>query len=164
MASVTLEVMPNRSMNYRRGFQRVYAVCAFLWVAGILALAIHIAGRMVPPPRTLTDAEIAARTAARTLTDADIDRLIAGRMVQPEVLTDADIDALDKRGAFSSYKGDAPEDSSTLRIVKSEPLPGAARSHWIVYSAIGILPPVLLYLFLFAVLPWIYRGFRPSNA
>jgi hypothetical protein len=151
--------------TYRLGFQRVYAVCAFLWIAAVLALAIR------DRPRTIDyDA----------LANFDPDAFMASRhpseqatkFIPPPVSSEIGPANNDRNAMKSkpfvpppvnSYKGDAPEDKGPLRIVKSEPLPGAVREYWIARSAITILPPLVIYLFIFVVLPWVHSGFIPKT-
>jgi hypothetical protein len=140
-------------MNYRRGFQRVYVSCSVLWTVGVLALSIR------DRPRTIDYDALAAQYGGTAAND-------------PHLLTDAEISELDNRPKpktpfvpppLSSYQGDAPRDNGPLRIVKSEPLPGAVRSYWIARSETTVLPPLAIYLFFFCLIPWIYRGFKPGK-
>lgn len=147
-------------MNYRRGFQRVYVVCSVLWIVGVLTISVR------NRPRTI---------------DYDTPAKKAGAIeVDPSKVTDLPPDAVDVPNTkantpfvpppLSSYKGDAPEDhpaiqsdNGPLRIVRSEPPPGAVRSYWIARSEIIVLPPSVIYSFVFYIVPWVYRGFRPGT-
>jgi hypothetical protein len=141
-------------MNYRRGFQRLYVLLSVLWVGGVLALSIH------DRPRTKIDYDALARQAGAIQVDPAEVRSIPSP--PPGYRLDAPSTPF-VPPPLSSYQGDAPEDRGPLSIVKSEPLPGAIRSFWISSVAVALLPPLALYLFLFYVMAWVYRGFRPRT-
>lgn len=102
-------------MNYRRGFQRVYAVLTVVWAAAMLFAVLSDVWQPWYSP----------------------------------ILN----------GGWSSTE-------DQLRIVRSEPLPGQTLDsaqqvrRWLWAAGLSTLPPLLGYLILFYLVPWVYRGFR----
>jgi hypothetical protein len=127
-------------MNYRRGLQRLYLVCCILWVT--LGLIVSIRNR----PRTIDYDALTKKAGAIEVDPSDVTPLPA----QPQSTVPFVPRPLDS-------------DKGPLRLVKSEPLPGVKLSYWLAHSAVALLPPLLVYLFLFHVLPWEFRGFKPAT-
>jgi hypothetical protein len=127
-------------MNHRRGFQCLYLVCCILWVT--LVLIVSIRNR----PRTIDYDALAKKAGAIEVDPSDVTPLPA----QPQSTVPFVPPPLDS-------------DKGPLRLVKSEPLPGVKLSYWLAHSAVALLPPLLVYLFLFHVLPWVFRGFKPAT-
>jgi hypothetical protein len=106
-------------MNYRRGFQRVYAALTVVWITVIMFVVL-----------------------------ADFWQPWYSPIFN---------------GGWSST-----EDQSPLAVVRSEPLPAQTWTvaqqvrRWTWATGLSMVPPLLGYLILFYLLPWIYRGFRSS--
>jgi hypothetical protein len=120
-------------MDYRRGFQRVYAVLTVAWVLIVLAVAF----RDRPLPHK---PDIWERAAA--LPPAKDQPEIDPKDLHPTVL---------------------PEDFLGWQVESEAPTTGAILRHWGKRSALAVLAPAAGYLFLFMVIPWIYRGFKPRT-
>jgi hypothetical protein len=103
-------------MNYRHGFQRLYAVLTVAWVAVVLTASIQDRPRAHKP-------DIWDQAAALSLT---------------------------------------PDGYKEWEIENEILLPGVLLHYWAVRSSVAVLPPALFYLFLFHVVPWVYRGFKPA--
>jgi hypothetical protein len=135
-------------MNYRRGFQRVYAVLTLAWIAVVAAGSLHdhfaqrsdpyakYGGSFVPPPLSSREAIPSFEEFKKTLPSVP----------PPPRAPGAAIDY----GAHSVAPLESPGSESPLR-------------YWAVRSGVALLPPGVIYLFLFYVIPWIYRGFRPAK-
>jgi hypothetical protein len=172
-----------RTMNWRAGFQRVYAVLSVVWIAVVLlaaptarlkfwateidydALAQQArSGRYraedieLPPGAKLTDpGEWLKKHATDSQVSPAPQRKAEWKPPPQDVFTDIDIAAHDSQASRVS----TPQ--SKLSIVKSEPLPitesRLSKIRWL--SAMLFLPPVVGYILLFHVFRWVYRGFKP---
>lgn len=122
-------------MNYRRGFQRVYAVLTVVWIAAsLIALPAHrlrfweapsLEGEKIqfePLPGGMTIDELARKH---------------GSTVEPAGGTTPD-----------SFVQDEPTFTRTC----------IGKSLWL--AGLLFLPPLAGYATIFLVIPWIYRGFR----
>ncbi len=138
-----------RQLNYRRGFQRVFAVGSFLWIVAVAALSIRDRPKRV-------DYDALAKNAGATevlLNPSEVTPVPKSQFEGAPVATPP-------RG----YRLDQPDPrfipDPPLHIVKSEPLPVKSESpYWTYRSAVALLPPALSYFLLFWLLPWIRRGF-----
>ena len=158
-------------MNYRVGFQRLYAVLALAWVGFVLFVtpANKVKFWTADSPQAWgANDKPAARygnpndwtEVPATQQGKDLSKygtVSPARQGQKTMrpLKDADIDIFDKIDA----------EAKNLTVVKSEPLPNA-ESRWIKFlwlAAVLFLPPAIGYAMLFYVLRWIYRGFRPTR-
>jgi hypothetical protein len=133
---VVIRSYSGATVNYRRGFRRVYVVCAVFWMLAVLVVSVR--------------------------DKPDGDRRTTGIPVQTKTdefggvaLTDAEVAKLDQASAGHS--------SEPLRVGKSEPLPSPPGSYWISRSALALLPAALGYVLAFWLTPWIYRGFRADE-
>jgi hypothetical protein len=105
-------------MNYRRGFQRVYAVLTVVWIA--IVLFTVISGRWEPWLR------------------------------------------LHFHQGMASLEDIVP-DQSNNQFDQATVWREGARQRWVWALGLSLIPPVVLYLLLFYVALWIYRGFRPGT-
>lgn len=121
-------------MNYRRGFQRIYAVIAVLWAVLIVATLGQKDGwgsTRDQSPLYIVKSE-------------PLPTPPAGYVVDPsEVQPVKAPDWFDQTRPHS-----APE----------------SRLHYFLWTAgAAVVPPALGYGLLFGLVPWIYRGFRAGN-
>jgi hypothetical protein len=203
-------------LNYRRGFQRVFAAGSFFWIIRVLALSIR------EHPRQIDYDALAEKSGAIEVNPSEVTALpksqFGGVLVcggnapstnlisqvrearqngcsDDQILgylskTRSDLapkiaeakqngygasDIVTYLGSGAPHTLDPPtvppvndwqtvSPTSPLRVVKSEPLPSKTqRSYWIYSSALALIPPVLGYLFLFRLLPWIWRGFAVTG-
>jgi len=171
-------------MNYRRGFQRVYAVLAAVWVALVLLVSI----RDRPKP---IDWSAAARESGGVVDLSslgfvpDKDQPLAsvggetfkdrnGHVVtsfDPKDLSPEPSKDAKRSGNISGWSfADEPKPPNKADSPPTLPRdfsgwdtsPEVRTRYWATRSAVGLLPPALLYLFLFQVIPWVYRGFRQA--
>lgn len=120
-------------MNFRTGFQRLFAVLSVGWVAAIL---------LIEGPKLLQPNDWQT---------VDYDAL-AGQAGAISSLPPP---------ASPGYT-DVPAGLKSLGFVP-DPVPWRAqsRTHFALWlAAVSLVPPALAYLLLFLTLPWIYRGFR----
>lgn len=125
-------------MNYRLGFQRLYAVLVVFWIAFVLVGSQSGRWKSLPhPPRPQADTE-----SSRQLTDSELDAILK-----------------DKKDE-SRFKV-SPE--QFLHEESRKEQRHRALIYWLSLGGIAVAPPVLGYFFLFYVSIWIYRGFRPGT-
>jgi hypothetical protein len=132
-------------MNYRRGFQRIYAVCTALWIALVVAISIPD-----QPPNGDFEVHLANGTILHFPpgTDPAVIDTIAKRHSQQGASEPSAVIFLDKDG---------------YPIARSLLGPFQARiQYWALRSGIALVPTAVLYILLFLVIPWIHRGFRPE--
>jgi hypothetical protein len=143
-------------MNYRRGLQRVYAVLTVVWVVVVVAVSL----RNWSEPNdwvTIKDEYGGVPTSP------------PGKKFVPPPLDSFQPDAPTGRmGKYSDSDIATPVPGSPdvpLHVVSSEPLSSghAPRSDWAYWSMMVLGAPALGYLFLFYVVPWVYRGFAPGT-
>ena len=141
-------------MNYRRGFQRVYAVLAVAWVVGLLFVlpADRLNFWSAQPNETTIHGpwEAYSKGAASAATtdlskygtvtsnELDLSKYGPGKY---RVTTDS--------GVYEVTVGAAAASDASSR---------SQRALWL--SGVLLLPPGFGYLAIFLVIPWIYRGFR----
>ena len=149
-------------MNYRRGFQRVYAVLTVAWI-GVLLLALP-ADRVKFWQKQQGEASLA---------DVDLGKSGIAITAPPSTLTDADIAARDKsptenappplpKGAVPLPPGFTPVPADSF--VPDEPAAVESRTQkflWLASVLFG--PPLAGYAAIFMVIPWIFRGFRAGT-
>ncbi|HSR07238.1 MAG TPA: hypothetical protein VLM42_08820 [Bryobacteraceae bacterium] len=139
-------------MNYRRGFQRVYAVLTVVWIAGLILALPNYRVRFWQKQRgeaSLADVDL-AKSGIATTTKGDIfDQIDAERHKQPYDLPKGAV-PVDPNGNGGSF-------------VPDEPVATETRTEKFLWLA-GVLfgPPIAGYAAIFLVVPWVFRGFRPS--
>lgn len=137
-----------RKLNYRRGLQRVYAVASILWIAIMLALSIHDRPHRI-------DYDALAKQARWT--EVDPSEVTALPAAPPRQKVDAPI------GRYTDADL-APSPGEWLKNNPARPLPSESwLPYWTRRAALAVLPPGLGYLFIFWVLPWIWRGFASDT-
>jgi hypothetical protein len=123
-------------LNYRRGFHRAYSVLTVAWVGLVLAVSVRdrplaVSATSVGPAATLPP--------------------------QPSV----DVTRVHKDGAKANSNWFA---ANNLLEVNPTPLMLEASvspmRYWSTRAGIAGVPPAFIYLLLFYVIPWVYRGFR----
>jgi hypothetical protein len=127
-------------MNYRRGLQRVYAVFAAIWIAGILFAVLSgrwepwhtpsapISDKLPPPPAGYTP---------------------------PPTPGWSFVDEPPKTEPPKTAKIDDIDETATQRMI--------IRQRWSWASGLSTIPPLIFYLILFYVVPWVYRGFKQKS-
>lgn len=130
-------------MNYRRGFQRVYAVSTLVWIVGTLLY--------LPTNRwdfwrkwDAWDKLVAHPCAGSTCTEEELKMPWIAATIDEQ----AKLATQPKWKTFCEYITlSVPVESRLLRFF------------WL--FCLLVLPPVLGYAALFLLVPWIVRGFKP---
>jgi len=172
-----------QTMNYRVGFQRLYAVLTVAWIALVLLTAP--AARLKFWNADPIDWAVVSPDQAFTPPPLDSDQGRALQLPPPPqgYLLDSPVrhsrDA--KPGGLVADKPGAPSGSefggvpvgaeqqrvaAPLGITRSEPLSATRNPRWTKIRWLAgmlFLPPVIGYVLLFHVLRWVYRGFRPAT-
>ena len=138
-------------MNYRRRFQRVYAALTVAWIAVLLF--------MLPADRLrFWQAEIWQSTYDHSPEAVDLSRY---GTVEPTPPPPNETKALSDAKGWTVVK-ETPIDYGPHSAV---PIPfgesPTGKSAWL--ASVLFLPPVLGYIAIFLVIPWIYRGFRSGT-
>jgi len=121
-------------MNYRRGFQRLYAVAVVSWVTFVLFTTQS--GRWKPWP--------------------------AMPHSQWEIESERPIDSPNPSNKEGEPKLTvSPEEFLRNAAHQEERHRAIVRWSWV--AGLALIPPILGYLLLFCVSPWIYRGFTPAH-
>jgi hypothetical protein len=144
-------------MNYRLGFQRVYAVLALAWMAGVLLI--------LPSERVTVWKKWDIFDYLVIHPCIPIDDSYPTRVKESKNGSLPEGYVLEHTNEWDEYIKRYPERAGEP-ICSDRPYePGFAesrigRSLWLVGLLLGL--PAVGYLGLFAVLPWIYRGFKST--
>jgi hypothetical protein len=167
-------------MNYRRGFQRLYAVFAVAWIAiSLFALPAYRLRFWVVPIDDSYAARVRESKALGTLPQGYIlDHTFEWTKQQRDQKEAMDA-LLKKYGTIQPpardwFKENAPPSSSPSDWQNVEPTrdsfipdePGFTESRigkslWLLSLLFG--PPVIGYAAIFLMIPWVYRGFRKTG-
>lgn len=154
------------SLNYRRGAQRIYLVLSVLWV-GVIA-AVSVAGRPdTAAPRKNDPVVSSVDPGSRGDTGKD---WFSRNAPQPQIWDEHGKPIyLDDKGnpipSFDDFVKES-ERSGDWKLWKQGEK-GKSQSttrYWEAQSALALMPPIVGYLLLFGILPWIGRGFRSTQA
>jgi hypothetical protein len=133
-------------MNYRRGFQRLYVVLAAGWILAALVVLPSERIRFWHAEQRLGN--LSGSTSDVPAHENIFDQLARER---ESLQTHTERSEQTKKPlTVVSSVDDAPAPESRLR-----------KALWLAGVLIG--PPATGYGFLFFVIPWIYRGFRPAS-
>jgi hypothetical protein len=147
-------------MNYRRGFQRIYALLTVGWVAALL---------FALPPYRLIFWEPPIDYDALAITAGATDDSYATRVRDTKAMavppppgyvldhSKAWYEAREKQTGWAST-----DDYSTSKQSPPGPLGPSRTGKFLWLTALLFGPPALGYFSLFYVGPWIYRGFRSA--
>jgi hypothetical protein len=142
-------VISSRPVNYRCGFQRLYAVLAIAWVAALLFV--------------LPSGRVSFWVADHPVASSAITKRIASNGKTYVFPLDATKDEIQELVGLSVAWAEVPngdwqhETKSDNRPEPLSPRPGQAL--WL--AGVLFVPPMLGYATIFLLIPWIYRGFRP---
>jgi len=140
-------------MNYRRGFQRTYAVLAVAWIALVIFMVtsdrwIWTQWRITP---TTWDA-LAKECGSVDVPPGEL----GSNPTDPSAIADQYIRQLDQQNRPAQNNNQSVKNGAKTLVV-----PPGPKVEWT--AALSLPVPVLGYLFLFVVIPWIYRGFKSGT-
>ena len=135
-------------MNYRRGFQRFYAVVACAWIASI-SFAI-LSGSWRPWYSPIFNHGWSSTEDVPPVTVVKSEPLPAGT------------------GTIASLSPSTGDKASPFIVSPEEFLrQETAHQHkirmWSRMTVLALSPPLIGYLVLFFIVPWVYRGFSPKT-
>lgn len=146
-------------MNYRRGLQRVYAVITVVWIAAwLFALPSYRLRFWVAP----VDDSYATRVKESKGVPGILAPLPEGYVLEHTIEWEKQNKAKKQQDCFAD---NAPPATEPIRysVIPNEPVFAESRTGktlWLAAVLFG--PPVTGYLGAFLIVPWVYRGFRPS--
>lgn len=156
-------------LNYRRGFQRAWVVASVVWAVAVVAVSIPDQPRQVAVSIPVDYDALAKKAGA-------IDDWVNVPPAKGKASTFTPPPIESDKGPATPVKLPPPPPGYTLDPAS----PSSARTltdadiarydrrndllkYWGLRSSIAFAPPVIGYLILFSILPWIGRGFVKSQ-
>jgi hypothetical protein len=160
-----------QTMNYRAGFQRLYALLTAAWIALVLLIAPADRLKFWSTDVTVSPSEVQPVPGA---TSPGMKGRVSEQSAKSSMSAapSIDYDALAKqngatsslapkqtKGAKTNEFGDTPVDQFGGIPVEQVPIESRwSKIRWL--ACVLFLPPLTGYVLLFHLLRWVYRGFR----